>query len=82
VAEAAEEGWVRGGAVPVLAGEGGAEEAGEEAEAEEDLAQEVVVAEHRGHSRRRRWWGTARPLDFHSVRRPGTWGAFYYYKTN
>jgi hypothetical protein len=65
VAEAAEEGGVRGVAEPALGDGGGADEAGGEAEAEEDLAQEVVVAEHRlgrGRGCRRRTRGGLRPL--------------------
>ena len=47
-AEAAEEGRVGGVAEPALGDEGGADEEGGEVEAEEDLAEEVVGAEHRG----------------------------------
>ena len=58
LAEAAEEGRVGGVEEPPLADEGCADEAGGEAEAEQDLAEQVVVAEDRcrrcGRGRRRR----------------------------
>jgi len=47
-AEAAEECGVRGVPEPALGDGGGADEAGGEVEAEEDLTEEVVVAEHHG----------------------------------
>jgi hypothetical protein len=47
-AEPAEEVRVGGDPVPVLANGGGADEAGGKAQAEQDLAEDVVVAEHHG----------------------------------
>ena len=46
--EAAEECGVRGVPEPALGDGGGADEAGGEVEAEEDLTEDVVIAEHRG----------------------------------
>ena len=54
VAEAAEEGGVGGGPEPAPADGGGADEVGGEPEAEEDLGEEVAVAEHHRDRRRGR----------------------------
>lgn len=66
-AEAAEEGRVGGEAEPAGGDEGGADEGGGEAEAEQDLAEEVVVGEHRRDRRGRGWLRWLRPLVFHGV---------------
>jgi hypothetical protein len=47
--ETAEEGLVGGVVEPSLADGGGADEGGGEADAEEDLGEEVVVGEHLGY---------------------------------
>ena len=51
--EAAEEGGIGGVGKPALADEGGADEGGGEADAEEDLYEEIVVVEHLGYGDRR-----------------------------
>ena len=53
-----EEPTVRGVVVPALADEGGTDEGGGEADAQEDLDEEVVVLKHFGHGGcSPRWWG-------------------------
>ena len=66
-AEAAEEGGVGGVPEPAPGDEGGADEGGGEGEAQQDFAEEVVVAEHRWDRGRRRHCSGLRalPLGFH-----------------
>ena len=66
-AEAAEEGGVGGVPEPAPRDVGGADEGSGEGEAQQDLTEEVVVAEHRWDRGRRRHCGGLRalPLGFH-----------------
>ncbi len=89
--EAAEEGPVGGVAEPAPADERGADEEGGVGEAEEDLAEEVPVVEHRGgggggggggHRRRRRRLGRARALAIHvDAVLGGSWGNYQQMET-
>ncbi|KAE8800766.1 hypothetical protein D1007_23772 [Hordeum vulgare] len=54
LAQTAEEGAVGGLAERARADAGGTDEAGREADADDDLRQEVVFVEHLGHTRRQR----------------------------